>query len=356
MKKIFSIISIVLFFSQTVPFVFATAGACSNHDGVNCAAGPSSDGSVICNDGWSDSTVQYGDEKACTDSVVKLVCPGFVKPVVDWDAFLEYKKTLDAQDQASGSLARMQANNQMLHYNVVQAQRDLEFAQTGFDTEAVKRFAAALANAKQAALKSDLDMQSINIGRLSVLASAIKLFTYCPEAPIQPAISTLQVSVFSDVQFTNPYFDAIKYLKDSNIVQGYSDKSFKPLAPINRAEFTKIIVGVITSTTPSGSNCFNDVHNEWFAPYACYAKDKGIIKGYSDGKFKPNQNINLAEALKIVLLALKVNLSQNTGSNWYDVYLNTASERGILSGMAIDSGHLLNRGEMAQIIYKLKSN
>lgn len=36
-------------------------GACSGHDGVNCAAGPDSDGSVICNDGWEDSSVDYDD-------------------------------------------------------------------------------------------------------------------------------------------------------------------------------------------------------------------------------------------------------------------------------------------------------
>lgn len=34
-------------------------GACSGHGGVNCAAGPDSDGSVICNDGWRDSSVRY---------------------------------------------------------------------------------------------------------------------------------------------------------------------------------------------------------------------------------------------------------------------------------------------------------
>lgn len=34
-------------------------GACSSHQGVNCSAGRDKDGSVICNDGWRDSTVQY---------------------------------------------------------------------------------------------------------------------------------------------------------------------------------------------------------------------------------------------------------------------------------------------------------
>lgn len=37
----------------------SSAGACSGHGGVNCSAGPDSDGSVICVDGFRDSSVQY---------------------------------------------------------------------------------------------------------------------------------------------------------------------------------------------------------------------------------------------------------------------------------------------------------
>lgn len=37
----------------------ATSGACSYHGGVDCSAGADYDGSVICNDGWSDSSVGY---------------------------------------------------------------------------------------------------------------------------------------------------------------------------------------------------------------------------------------------------------------------------------------------------------
>ena len=44
---------------------YATSGACSYHDGVNCNAGAASDGSVICNDGWTDSSVQYSAMTEC---------------------------------------------------------------------------------------------------------------------------------------------------------------------------------------------------------------------------------------------------------------------------------------------------
>lgn len=44
---------------------FATSGACSGHGGVNCSLGPDRDGSVICNDGWTNSKVSYSSMVKC---------------------------------------------------------------------------------------------------------------------------------------------------------------------------------------------------------------------------------------------------------------------------------------------------
>ncbi len=65
MKKY--IILIVLSF-LIVPVVLATSGACSWHNGVNCSVGADLDGSVICNDGWRDSSVSYNFVEECNDS------------------------------------------------------------------------------------------------------------------------------------------------------------------------------------------------------------------------------------------------------------------------------------------------
>lgn len=62
MIKKFLIISL---FILTPTFAFAKSGACSGHGGVSCSAGPDSDGSVICNDGWEDSSVSYSSMVMC---------------------------------------------------------------------------------------------------------------------------------------------------------------------------------------------------------------------------------------------------------------------------------------------------
>ena len=45
--------------------VYAKSGCCSYHDGVNCAAGPQSNGKVICNDGWRQSSCFYSEMVMC---------------------------------------------------------------------------------------------------------------------------------------------------------------------------------------------------------------------------------------------------------------------------------------------------
>lgn len=66
MKKSINIaLFLLIFFAASVNSANATSGACSWHGGVNCAAGPDWDGSVICNDGWRDSSVSYYSMDKC---------------------------------------------------------------------------------------------------------------------------------------------------------------------------------------------------------------------------------------------------------------------------------------------------
>lgn len=63
-QKITGVIILLLFFSQN-NIASATSGACSSHGGVNCSAGADWDGSVICYDGWRNSTVSYANMSMC---------------------------------------------------------------------------------------------------------------------------------------------------------------------------------------------------------------------------------------------------------------------------------------------------
>lgn len=125
---------------------------------------------------------------------------------------------------------------------------------------------------------------------------------------------------FTDIGTDSPLFSAVQYLQNKGVIEGYSDGTFKPNNAINRAEFLKIVLTArgIDINTGQFQNCFPDVTTQWFAPYVCYAKALGYIEGYNDSgyiSFKPEQTINRAEAIKVLM-----EVFQKTGGDIMNTY------------------------------------
>lgn len=107
---------------------------------------------------------------------------------------------------------------------------------------------------------------------------------------------------FPDVPDAQPNSKAINLLYKDGIIKGYEDGKFRPDSEVTRAELTKMIVSALATPEISKfSSCFPDVQKEWFAPYICYAKDHKWISGFADGKFHPNDKVTRVESIKIIV-------------------------------------------------------
>ncbi len=150
---------------------------------------------------------------------------------------------------------------------------------------------------------------------------------------------------FSDVTTVHPNFKAIEYLENKGIIHGHPDGTFKPDVVINRAELTKIVVEHMAGNPGTNyKNCFPDVTTQWFAPYVCYAKEKGWIHGYPDGKFRPANQTNRAEAIKIIINTIfegnipslqnsetaAIHYPEHDPNAWYFSYLKYALAKNLL--------------------------
>ncbi len=130
---------------------------------------------------------------------------------------------------------------------------------------------------------------------------------------------------FSDVSADKWYNNAVSTLSRMGVIGGYADGTFRPDAPISRAEFAKIAVSFTQNNGSTTYNYFTDVKTtDWFAPYVTAAKDAGLIEGYSDGSFKPESKITRAEACAIVNRALgrkpsKAHMKISDRIDWPDV-------------------------------------
>jgi len=98
----------------------------------------------------------------------------------------------------------------------------------------------------------------------------------------------------------------INDLVNKGIISGYPDNTFKPENAITRAELA-VMVNKAFSFTNTTDIDFKDVQpTDWFAPEIAKAKAAGYISGYPDGTMKPNQNITRQEAAVMIAKAAKL--------------------------------------------------
>jgi hypothetical protein len=190
---------------------------------------------------------------------------------------------------------------------------------------------------------------------------------------------------FEDISTDDDLYSTIEELVERGVLEGYEENGkryFKPDENINRAEFTKIILGILC-IVPSDEaylspNVFTDITDasQWFYPYTKESFIRSLITGYlgevnSAGMapFKPGNTITTAEATKIMLEALNeekiITLPEDLfGEPWYIPYMEIAqdltpymntdvtagSENFILTAdEASDPNHVLTRYEFVEM-------
>ncbi len=116
-------------------------------------------------------------------------------------------------------------------------------------------------------------------------------------------------NTFSDVPKGYWAANYIGYMQQFGIITGYSDGSFRPDAPVTRAEFAAIASRFEKLT--EGSKSFTDVPDTyWAARYINFAATRGWVTGYSDGTFKPENTITRAEVAAVTCRLLERSADQ----------------------------------------------
>ena len=116
-------------------------------------------------------------------------------------------------------------------------------------------------------------------------------------------------STFNDVAKGCWAANYIGYMQQFGIVTGYTDGSFRPDAPVTRAEFAAIASRFEKLT--QGSASFTDVPDtHWAVRYINFAATRGWVTGYEDGTFKPEHSITRAEVAAVTCRLLERSADQ----------------------------------------------
>lgn len=103
---------------------------------------------------------------------------------------------------------------------------------------------------------------------------------------------------YTDVAFDAWYNTAVSTMTKAGIVDGYPDGTFRPDAPITRAEMAKIIS--LFAKLDKSESRFSDIAGHWAEAYIRLAAGNGWIAGYPDGTFGPQRNITRAETATMI--------------------------------------------------------
>jgi PKD repeat protein len=172
-------------------------------------------------------------------------------------------------------------------------------------------------------------------------------------------VSTSYLTVY--LHWASEYMET---LKDNGVIRGYTGGDLQPDQAITRAELLKMAMEAadLSISGHTFEGIFSDVKStDWFDAYAEKGYGYGIVSGYSDGTFRPNDSVTRAEATKIILEAFEVDFQRygadlfpdvDQGS-WYEDYIGTAYTLGLVSGHEDGSFYpdwSMTRGEASKII------
>ncbi|MEK7146487.1 MAG: septal ring lytic transglycosylase RlpA family protein [Patescibacteria group bacterium] len=162
---------------------------------------------------------------------------------------------------------------------------------------------------------------------------------------------------YPDVNEAHMYWDGIWYMDSNDYVQGYDDGNFYPMNTVNRAEALKMILNATEKDLVDQELSFTDINPEaWYIDYVETGVSLGIVNGYPDGSFKPDNTINRAEAVKMLLNASGI-LVELTEGDWYQPYMDYATANALLIPDSAGNFHpeaLVSRGELCDMINRLQ--
>lgn len=193
------------------------------------------------------------------------------------------------------------------------------------------------------------------------------------EATFRAVKEESPVDAFLDITPDAWYYDGVKYAVENGLMSGTGTDTFGPDTTLSRGMIAQMLYALEGKPSVSADNRFPDVPDgAWFAKAASWAQSKGIITGYENGHFGPNDSLT-REQLALILYnyaqskgydtSAKADLNQyvdgSSTSAWAQMAMAWAVGEGLLSGRDADMlapTGTATRAEVAQIMMNFCEN
>ena len=185
------------------------------------------------------------------------------------------------------------------------------------------------------------------------------------ELTVSDSRVTMNGKTYSPVTFVNRRAAELNRRDHFAFLVGYAGKTFGPERNMTRAEVTTMFARLLTEQIEAGktySGTFSDVPKSyWAANYIGYMQQFGIVTGYTDGSFRPNAPVTRAEFAAIASRFEKLTQGSKSftdvpDTHWAVRYINFAATRGWVTGYADRSfkpENPITRAEVAAVTCRL---
>ena len=175
----------------------------------------------------------------------------------------------------------------------------------------------------------------------------------------EPEPSTDVSDLFIDVAPNAWYKDAVQYAYDNGLMTGTSATEFAPEATTTRAMIVSILAR-LEGVERAEAAGFADVNDEWYATAVNWAANVGVVNGYEDNTFRPNQPITREQLAAILMnyasykgedVSARADLSNYTDqpSAWATETMQWAVAEGLISGVTADQLQPQGNATRAQV-------
>lgn len=147
----------------------------------------------------------------------------------------------------------------------------------------------------------------------------------------------------------------VEILAALGIMNGYDDNTFKPDNSVTRGEFAAVVVKALgygeQGETPVDT-VFTDVdHTKWFSGYVKIASDMALINGVGGTLFDPDSAVTQEEAVKIVVSALGYGEYAEIQGGYPRGYITIANRQDLINGSVFDGQAKMKRKDVVNLIY-----
>lgn len=154
------------------------------------------------------------------------------------------------------------------------------------------------------------------------------------------------------------YESAVEALVELGIVNGYEDGTYRPEQNVSRAEMAKLLV-VAAGLEPAaklaeGATKFADVNGGWASGYVNVASEYGYVMGDPDGNFRPDDTVSYAEAATMALRVLGYKSVIEAKGTWPTNYIAKAEDLKLLEDITFSSySDGAARGNVAILVWNM---